>query len=194
MKLVLATLNTHKKIEIKKIFSTNKIELLDCNDLQITKLPEETGNTYEENAYIKAKYVFEQTKLPTCSDDSGIEIEFFDFKPGVQSARFLSNLSYFEKNSYIIEQMKNTTQRFAQYICSVVFINQDFKKTITEKCTGKIAEKIRGTKGFGFDPIFIPDGYNFTFGELSLDIKNQISHRAKAFKILEDFLIQKYNL
>lgn len=187
-KIVLATLNKHKKFEIKKILNSNNIELFDCADFGITQLVEESGNSYNENAYLKANFVYNITKLPTCADDSGLEIEFFNFGPGVKSARFLEGLNYFEKNSRILELMKDTENRFAQYVCSVVYINGNRKISITEKCTGKISKKICGTNGFGYDPIFIPDNYNSTFGELSEEIKNCISHRAKAFKKLEEEL------
>jgi XTP/dITP diphosphohydrolase len=184
-KIVLATGNPDKKIEINKIIKSKQIEIIDCSDLNIKLDVEETGNSYKENAEIKARYVFEKTGLPSCADDSGIEIEFLNFEPGVKSARFLEHLSYPEKNRKIIQMLADTDKRFARYVCAIAYIDKDGLFYIEETCEGSIAYSSKGNKGFGYDPIFIPKNYDLTFGELSAEIKNQISHRAKAFKKLE---------
>lgn len=183
-KIVLATTNKHKKIEINKIINSDIIEFIDCSDLNITLDVEENGNTYKKNAYIKAQYVFDKTGLPSCSDDSGIEIEYLNYEPGIKSARFLEDLNYYEKNTKILEMLKSDYKRYARYVCAVSYISQNKSFFVEEICEGTISNYIRGTKGFGYDPIFIPKGYKNTFGELSSDIKNKISHRAKAFRKL----------
>lgn len=182
--IILATNNPHKKIEVNKIVNSNYIKFIDCSDVNIKLDVEETGKTYQENAYLKSKFVFDRIGLPVCSDDSGIEIEFFDYKPGVNSARYLSELNYYQKNSKILELLSNTDKRYARYVCAISYIDKNQSFFIEDICEGTISKKIYGNRGFGYDPIFIPDGYDETFGQISSEIKNEISHRAKSFKKL----------
>ncbi len=185
-KLFIASSNAHKLEEIRDILERNgisDIEIVCPKDLDITEEPVEDGNTFEENAYIKASFYHNIVGYPTIADDSGICIDFFDGKPGIHSARFMSELDYPERNARIVEMMKDTDKRGAQFVDCLCFIDKNnevnYYKGINE---GEIAYKPAGVKGFGYDPIFVIPKYGMTEAELGEDYKNEFSHRAKALK------------
>ena len=182
--------NKNKIIEIKKIFNKFNLELLSLNDLNISNEPEETGNTFEENAKIKSDYGFNKTGIPCFADDSGICIESLNWKPGVLSKRFLNN---FKSNKACFENIIKSTKKnskqnayFKTSICLTVKYDQNI--IFNGKIYGKISEQIKGDFGFGYDPIFIPKNYNKTLAELSTKDKNEISHRSIAVNKLINFL------
>ena len=184
-KIFIASNNQHKLDEIKDILKRNNmdIEVLCPNDFDCKQEPIENGNSFEENAYIKAKYYYDLFKLPTIADDSGLCIDFFNGGPGIYSARFMPELNTEETNDYIINQMKDASNRNAQFVDCLCFIDKDgnvyYYKGINE---GTIAYKKAGVKGFGYDPIFVIPKYNKTEAELGEEYKNEFSHRAKAIK------------
>ena len=184
-KLFIASNNAHKIEEIRDILLRNNIELeLVCpKDFNCSEEPVEDGETFEENAYIKARFYHDLYNLPTIADDSGICIDYLGGRPGIHSARFLPEMSYPEKCAYIVDIMKDIKNRGAQFVDCMCFIDKDsnvyYYKGINE---GEIAEKVAGTKGFGYDPIFLIPEYNQTEAELGEEYKNEYSHRAKALK------------
>ena len=184
-KLFIASNNKDKIREIKDILERNDVhlELVTPKDMDHHEEPVEDGSTFEENAYIKARYYHDLFGMPTIADDSGICIDYFGGKPGIHSARFLPEMTYPEKNAYIIEVMKDVTERGAQFVDCLCFIDKDnevhYYKGINE---GQIAYEAAGDKGFGYDPIFLIPAYNMTEAELGDDYKNEYSHRAKALK------------
>ncbi len=185
MNIIIATNNKHKVTEIKNIlnFQVNKIVTL--SDINFTDNLIEDGNTYYDNARIKAVGVYEKEKQSIIlADDSGLEIDFLDGKPGIHSSRFLPELTQKEKNAEVLRYignmpLKHRRARFISVVCCIMPDGEShFFKGI---CEGSIADAIYGEEGFGYDPIFIPKGFNKTFGILSEDIKNHISHRAQSF-------------
>lgn len=190
-KIFVATKNKGKIKELKKIFSNLDSEIIfDIPDIPDIK---EDGNSFEENAIKKSKHLFELTNQPSIADDSGLEIDYLNGVPGINSSRFAGQTTpYNIKNEKIINIMKNTNEnkRTAQFRCVIAYTDEIGTKTFEGICKGKIADKMYGSQGFGYDPIFIPKGYNKTFGELDENIKNKISHRAKALKKFYNWYIK----
>ncbi|MCR4634032.1 MAG: RdgB/HAM1 family non-canonical purine NTP pyrophosphatase [Erysipelotrichaceae bacterium] len=184
-KLFIASNNAHKISEISDILKQNGIELeLICpKDMDHHEEPVENGSTFEENAYIKARYYHDLFGLPTIADDSGICIDYFDGKPGIHSARFLPEMDYPHKCQYIVEVMNGVKNRGAQFVDCLCFIDKNeevhYYKGTNE---GQIAYEPAGDKGFGYDPIFLIPEYGKTEAELGEEYKNVYSHRAKALK------------
>ena len=183
MKLVFATHNLNKLKEIKELVPSG-IEISSLTDINCTEDIEETGVTLEENAKIKVDYIKDNYGYDCFADDSGLEINVLDGAPGVYSARYAgaekSNEKNIEKVWAKLADKKDTSAQFRTIIAARI----DGK---TFQCEGKVRGTIisekRGEGGFGYDPIFIPEGYSETFAELEKEIKNEISHRAKAFRV-----------
>lgn len=183
-KILVATGNPNKVIEFKEITDDLglDIEYVCPKDFNDDSEPNENGNTYKENSYIKAKYYYDKYHLPTIADDSGIEIDFYDGKPGIHSARWMKELSYKDRNTKITEEMKNSSNRGASFHCAITYIENDIVKQYEGIVKGSIADSIKGDKGFGYDPIFITDGQTLSNGELGDDFKKKYSHRALALR------------
>ena len=192
-KLVFATSNKGKYNEVKKMMPRN-INLLSLNDLNFMDDIQETGKTLKQNAKIKSDFIFNNFGINCFADDSGLEIDSLNGMPGVYSARFAGKTcnsnDNIEKVWKLLTGYKNTDAKFK----SILSLNIDGKTFFFEgKINGKIIFNKRGTNGFGYDSIFIPNGYNKTFAELNSVEKNEISHRSKALKRLIIFLDkQKY--
>lgn len=189
-KLFVATSNQNKIFEFKKIFDENKIdvELVSPKDFNDTSDPIEDGNTFEENAIIKAKFYYDKYKLPTIADDSGMCIDFFNGFPGIYSARFMNKYSYHEKNELIIKALDGIDNRKATFNCVVAYIDINGNINSFEGINeGTIAYKETGSEGFGYDPIFIIPEFNKTEAELGYAYKNKYSHRAKALNKFIEF-------
>ena len=183
-KLVFATNNAHKLEEIAAILG-EKIKLLSLKDIECTADIPETANTLEGNATQKAEYIYQQYGLDCFADDTGLEVEALDGAPGVFSARYAGEGHNSEDNMQkLLQNLQGVTNRKAQFR-TVICLIWDGKKYLFE---GEIIEEKRGNAGFGYDPIFVPEGYDQTFAELGNDIKNSISHRAKAVELLCNFL------
>jgi XTP/dITP diphosphohydrolase len=194
MDIVLATNNEHKVMEINNILNFQQNRLLTLNDVNFNDEIIENGKTYFDNAKIKAMAVRNIIKDKiVIADDSGLEIDFFDGAPGLHSARFLNELTQKEKNQEVLKRLENveSEKRTAQFVSVVCCIMPDgdshFFKGV---CTGHISDKIYGSEGFGYDPIFIPTGFIKSFGVLSEDIKNTISHRAISFLKTKNFIVK----
>jgi XTP/dITP diphosphohydrolase len=189
-KIIFATKNEGKRREVSRIFESSQIELLSLNDLGDIPEIEETGNTFEENAVIKAHKVFERFRMPVVADDSGLAAEQLNGNPGVFSARYAGeNATDGENNNKLLNQLKNFPEPHpAKFVCVAVYYDgRKFFKAHGE-VIGRIIKEPHGTNGFGYDPLFVPEGFDKTMGELPLDRKNEISHRSKAFKALKKFL------
>ncbi len=189
-KLLFFSNNKNKIIEIKKIFNKYNLELLSLSNLDLSNEPEESGQTFEENAKIKSEYGFNKTGIPCFADDSGICIESLGWKPGVFSKRFLnnfkSNLACFRS---IIEATKKNNKQNAYFKTSIsLTINKGQHIVFNGKIDGTISNKVRGEFGFGYDPIFIPKDYKKTLAEFGTKEKNEISHRYIAVRKLINFL------
>ena len=187
-KLVFVTNNAHKLEEISSILG-GKMELLSLKDIQCTADIPETADTLEGNAIQKAEYIHRHYGLDCFADDTGLEVEALDGAPGVYSARYAGEGHDSEANMqkllHNLEGKDNRKARFRTAICLIMDNEQHLFEGI---CRGEIIQEKRGGAGFGYDPIFVPEGYTETFAELGNDIKNTISHRAKAVQMLCEFL------
>ncbi|NDV57699.1 non-canonical purine NTP diphosphatase [Bacteroides sp. 519] len=186
-KLVFATNNQHKLEEVSQILG-NKIELLSLKDINCDVDIPETADTLEGNALLKAQYIYNNYGLNAFADDTGLEIEALNNEPGIYSARYAGE----DKNSKanmlkVLQNLKGKTNRKAQFRTAISLILNGEEYLFEGIVKGQIIEEERGGAGFGYDPIFMPDGYDKTFAELGNDIKNTISHRALAIKKLCEF-------
>lgn len=190
-KLVIATANKHKLIEIQNIFKDSAKEILPMPS-DIGEIIED-GNSFIENSLIKAKAVYNHTKLPSLADDSGICINALNGEPGIYSARYGGeNLGYKEKMQMILDKLKNTNDRTAYFITSAVCVLDDnYYIALEGRVDGIIVESPKGFDGFGYDPIFKPNGYDITYAEMTLEQKNSMSHRAIAMNKMKEIL---YNI
>lgn len=185
-KILLATGNLHKVDEIKEILNEFKDAILSLKDISPLSKPIEDGKTYEENALKKALHYHKLTGLPTLADDSGLEIEALDGKPGIHSARFIDpNISFEERNHKVLDMLSEIppNERKAKFVCVSVFVI-DEENIIVEKGTleGEIGTQIKGKYGFGYDPIFFLPNKGIYLAQIPPQEKNKISHRARAFK------------
>jgi XTP/dITP diphosphohydrolase len=188
-KLVIASGNLHKIKEIKELVN-NKFEVVAYSDLVDKFEIIEDGKTFEENASIKAQAVYDKIKIVdkdaiVLADDSGISVPLLNNEPGIYSARYAKVGATDEENlNLLIANLKknNLSKTPAFYTASIVAISKEGKKSVTQYMHGDVITEKKGNNGFGYDPIFIPKGYDKTVGELDPKIKQQISHRAKALK------------
>ena len=192
MHLIFATHNENKVVELRRIIPKS-IVLWSLNDINYLNPVEETGKTLEENAKIKSDFIRKKFGLNCFADDSGLEIDFLEGEPGVLSARYAGPSKNIDMNIQKIwkklENVSNPTATFRS-IFYLHLNNQTFR--FEGKVYGKIIFEKRGNNGFGYDPIFIPKGYKKTFAELADDIKDQISHRAKATLKLINFISRAF--
>jgi non-canonical purine NTP pyrophosphatase, rdgB/HAM1 family len=188
MKLVLASNNKHKLEEMRAILA-NDIEILsladiDCHD----EIPEEQ-DTIEGNALQKARYIYDKFGMNCFADDTGLEVECLGGEPGVYSARYAGEHPTFADNiAKLLANMEGKDNRKARFRTAIALIIDGKEHIFEGEVNGQIIKEYRGHNGFGYDPVFLPDGYNETFAELSAEIKNKISHRGNAAKKLADFL------
>ncbi len=192
MHLIFATHNENKVVELRRIIPKS-IVLWSLNDINYLNPVEETGKTLEENAKIKSDFIRKKFGLNCFADDSGLEIDFLEGEPGVLSARYAGPAKNNDKNiQKIWKKLENVSNPSATFR-SIFYLhlnNQTFR--FEGKVYGKIIFEKRGNNGFGYDPIFIPKGYKKTFAELADDIKDQISHRAKATLKLINFISRAF--
>ena len=188
MDLVFATNNKHKLQEIRSILNSS-VNILSLKDIDCHEDIPETGNTLNANASQKANYIFKKYNINCFADDTGLEIEALNGEPGVFSARYAGEDKDSEKNmKKVLEKLKDKTNRSARFR-TVISLIIDGKELLFEGViNGHIIETPKGNRGFGYDPIFVPDGYNQTFAELGDEIKNKISHRAKAVEKLTEYI------
>ncbi len=192
MKIVFATGNKGKLKEVKKLFIDTEIEIISLNDLGFEDEIEETGKTFEENAFIKADTIYNKYKIPVIADDSGLIVEQLEGRPGVYSARYAGeNATYADNNKKLLKELKPFPQpHFAKFVCCAVYVENNNRIAATGELKGEIIKEYKGKNGFGFDPIFKPLNYSVTLAEMDLSDKNKISHRAKAFKKLKEKIVK----
>jgi XTP/dITP diphosphohydrolase len=185
--LIFATANAHKLAELRAILPDYDIKGL--KDIGMDVDIPETGMTLEENACIKAKYLYDQSGRPSLSEDTGLEVDSLGGNPGVHTARYAGEQrNPMDNMKKLLKELATKDDRSAQFRTVIAMVVENQTLYFEGIVRGKIAHEISGTEGFGYDPIFIPNGYESTFAELSSDIKNTISHRASAVKKLIEYL------
>ena len=195
MKLVFATNNAHKLEEIRAILGHSH-DILSLNDIQCHADIPETADTLEGNALQKARYVWEHYHLSVFADDTGLEVDALGGTPGVYSARYAGGAGHDSEANMakLLRELHGHTDRTARFRTVIALILADgsdkgFSEHLFEgKVEGRIATERQGSEGFGYDPLFVPDGYDESFAQLGTAVKNRISHRARAVARLTDFL------
>ncbi|HOJ66667.1 MAG TPA: non-canonical purine NTP diphosphatase [Paludibacteraceae bacterium] len=190
-KLVFATNNLHKLQEVRAILD-GKVQIQSLSEIGCLDEIPETADTLEGNALLKAKFVYDRFQLDCFADDTGLEIEALGGEPGVFSARYagLEHDSY-KNRMKVLRLMEQQTNRKAQFRTVIALVLQGKEYLFEGKVEGVITREPRGEGGFGYDSIFVPNGYEQTFAELSAEQKNQISHRAHAVKKFADFIVSR---
>ena len=188
--LIFATNNIHKLTEIQSLIGDNFI-LKSLKQIGCTEDIPETAPTLEGNALLKAQYIFNRYGKNCFADDTGLEIEALDGRPGVFSARYATDGHDFEANiDKVLEELADAENRKARFRTVIALILDGSVHYFEGIVEGEIIAERKGIKGFGYDPVFLPYGYNLTFAEMTLEEKNKISHRARAVNKLVDFLNQ----
>ncbi len=187
-KIVLATHNAGKVREMREILAPFGVRVLSAGDLNLSE-PEETGTTFVENARIKAVTAAKESGLPALADDSGLCVHALGNRPGIYSARYnepkKNGFDYAMKK--LNEELGDAADRTAHFSCALVLAWADGETAEFEgRVDGLLLKQPRGDRGFGYDPMFVPDGYDGSFAELPEDVKNAISHRARALKLFTD--------
>ena len=194
MKLVLATKNAGKVVEFRRIlaeFGATNLEVVGLDTFPEIGEIEETGKTFEENSLLKARTVCKLTGFAALADDSGICVDALNGAPGLYSARY-SGMGDEANNEKLLQELKDVPeeQRGAYFICVAAYVRPDgFEKVEEGRFYGKIMHQIKGTGGFGYDPLFQPDGLNCSSAELSAEEKDAISHRGKAMRAIAPYII-----
>lgn len=187
MKLVFATNNAHKLSEIKEAVS--QFEVVGLKEFNIHEDIPETGTTLKENAWQKAHYIHERFGVNCFADDTGLEVEALNGAPGVYSARYAgAHCSYTDNNTKLLEELKHKDNRKAQFKTVICLILNGEIHYFEGVCAGEILTDYQGKDGFGYDPLFLPDGYTRSFAQMTTEEKNTISHRGLAVKKLLNFL------
>lgn len=191
MEFIFASNNKHKLEEVSALID-GQHKIIGLKELGITDDIPETAPTLEGNALIKARYIHERTGKNCFSDDTGLEVEAINLEPGVLSARYAGENKDMRANrAKLLSKMEGISNRNARFRTVVALIYDGQEYLFEGSVSGIITETERGHEGFGYDPIFQPTGFDKTFAELDLHTKNQISHRAKAFRALMEFLSQR---
>ena len=196
-KIIFATGNEGKMKEVRMILEDLGLPVLSLKDAGITADVEENGTTFEENAQIKAKAIMEMTGALVLADDSGLEVDALDKKPGIYSARYMGHdTSYHIKNQNIIDRLEGKVgeERSARFVCAIAAAFPD-GRVLTTRGTmeGQIGYEEKGENGFGYDPIFYLPEYQCYSAELSLEEKNKLSHRGKALRLMKERLHESFN-
>ena len=190
MKIILASNNKNKLREFREILQPRGFEVLSLSDCNINIDIEETGTTFVENATIKAKTIYNMTKLPCIADDSGLVVAYLNREPGIYSSRYAGeNASDHDRCNLILSKLENVPieLRESRFVCAICYINANGEvKTVSGTCEGYIGFEEKGQNGFGYDPIFMYGAKSFA--ELSAEEKNLISHRSNALKKLVEIL------
>jgi len=191
MKILLATKNKHKIEEISHALTGCGIEILSLNDLPEMPDVVEDGLTLEENSLKKAREIFEYANITTLADDTGLEVDYLNGAPGVYSARYAGEeCSYEDNNNKLLSALKGVAaeKRTARFRCVMTYYSADKIEVVAGVLPGQIKESKSGTNGFGYDPIFQPDGFTKVLAEMSMNEKNAISHRGQAVRKMAEYL------
>ena len=191
-KFVFATNNAHKLEEVTAILG-DKIELLSMKDIHCSADIPETADTLEGNALLKARYIFENYHLDCFADDTGLEVEALNGAPGVYSARYAGGEGHDSEANMkkLLAELEGEENRKAQFRTAICLIEGGEKHLFEGIVKGEIIREKKGSSGFGYDPVFVPEGYAETFAEMGAEEKNRISHRARAVQRLCDYLNSK---
>lgn len=188
MRLVFATNNRHKLEEMRAILG-GKVELLSLADIGCSDDIPETARTLEGNALIKARYIYEKYSLSCFADDTGLEVDALDGAPGVYSARYAGESNDSEANMCkLLQNLTGKSDRRAQFRTVIALIIDGEERLFDGVVRGEIATERKGDAGFGYDPLFIPEGYDVSFAQMPSEQKNAISHRSRAASALNDYL------
>lgn len=179
MELLVATHNQHKKEEIQQILQ-GLFEVKSLTDYDLHDEIVEDGQTFHENALIKAKYCFDKTGIPSLGDDSGLVVDALDGRPGIYSARYASNHDFPKNIAKVLEEMDGNTNRSAYFVTVLCYYTSEGAQYYEGRAYGNLLTENKGRQGFGYDPIFVPEGYRITFAEMEPEHKNRISHRKQA--------------
>lgn len=183
-KLILATHNRHKCDELLELMKDSR-EVVSLDDINITEDIPETGNTFMENARQKAEYVHQRMgdEVEILADDSGLEVFALGGEPGVLSARYAGEAHNDKANTAkLLENLKDSNDRSARFVTVLAYMHNGQTEFFEGEVKGTIINECRGNGGFGYDPVFVPEGYEQTFAELSAEVKNSMSHRGNAFR------------
>lgn len=193
MKLVFATNNKHKLQEVKEIVG-DRVEVLSLKDIDCYDDIPETGSTLEENALIKARWISEKYKCNSFADDTGLEVEALGGAPGVYSARYAGEECNSEANMQkLLQNLTGKTNRTAQFRTVIALIINGEEHLFDGVVKGNISSEKMGEAGFGYDPIFVPQGYDLSFAQMTSEAKNSISHRYRATEKLSKYLKENYD-
>lgn len=193
MKLVFATNNRHKLDEVRAIVG-DRVEVLSLNDIGCHDDIPETADTLQGNALIKARYIYEKFGVDCFADDTGLEVEALDGAPGVYSARYAGEECDSEANmKKLLQNLTGKSNRNAQFRTVIALIIKGEEKLFNGIVKGTITEEKRGDSGFGYDPVFVPEGFSESFAQMSGDMKNSISHRYRATRELSNYLKENYD-
>jgi len=191
MELVFASNNKHKIREISDLLDDN-FKILGLSDVNITEDIPEDAETLAENALFKAKYVHDRTGMNVFADDTGLEVDALGGAPGVYSARYSGEGRSFDDNiTKLLGEMEGAENRFARFRTVIALILDGSEYLFEGTVEGEITKERRGNGGFGYDPVFLAEGYDLTFAEIPLSEKNKISHRARAMRKLLEFLTDR---
>jgi len=193
--LVLATNNEHKIREIRSLLKALPLELLTLRDIPNFPPLVEDGETFQDNALRKAVAVFQHANLPALADDSGLEVFYLNMEPGVYSARYSGpNATDAQNNEKLLQAMRGVAprRRRAQFRSVIAFVDKGVKELTEGIFSGTLAESPRGSNGFGYDPLFIPDGMTITSAELTDEEKNAISHRGQSLRKMIEVLRKRF--
>lgn len=189
---LLATNNAHKVEEFSRIFSRLGLCLVTPRELGISCDPEENGDSFEQNALIKARAFYDICRIPTVADDSGLCVDALNGEPGIYSARYGGMDSDRARLDLLMKNMEGKTLRTARFVSAIACVMSDVESfTVTGTVEGKIADKYAGGGGFGYDPAFVPEGFDKTFGQMSAAEKDAVSHRARALEKFSDKIKEK---
>ncbi len=185
--ILIATHNAHKKEEIQQILGEN-FTVTSLTDYDIHDEIVEDGTTFHANALIKAQYCFDTTGKPSLGDDSGLVVEALDGRPGIYSARYAGDHDFAKNMAKVLEELEGAENRKAYFVTVMCLVDQTGTNYFEGRVYGNLTKEVRGEKGFGYDPIFIPENYEITFAEMKAEDKNKISHRKKAIEQFLEFM------
>ena len=188
--LLIATHNTHKREEIQQILGGN-YTVTSLTDYNIHDEIVEDGETFHENALIKAKFCFDKTGKTSLGDDSGLVVEALDGRPGIYSARYAGNHDFAKNMAKVLEELKDQENRKAYFVTVMCLVDETGVNYFEGRIYGNLTKEIRGEKGFGYDPIFVPEHHEITFAEMKPEDKNKIRKQKKAIELFLDFVTPK---
>ena len=185
--ILIATHNAHKKEEIQQILGEN-FTVTSLIDYDIHDEIVEDGTTFHANALIKAQYCFDTTGKPSLGDDSGLVVEALHGRPGIYSARYAGDHDFAKNMAKVLEELEGEENRKAYFVTVMCLVDEHGTNYFEGRVYGNLTKEVRGEKGFGYDPIFIPENYEITFAEMKAEDKNKISHRKKAIEQFLEFM------